>query len=100
MIRPPPRSTLFPYTTLFRSRAAIEWVRAQTVERVRAKGDDAAARDRFSDPRKRFSCLKSGHRLKAPSGADMKNWLATETRRHRASSNQREVKSITIADQF
>src|SRR5438874_10260589 len=24
MIRPPPRSTLFPYTTLFRSRAALE----------------------------------------------------------------------------
>src|SRR5438046_7244516 len=24
MVRPPPRSTLFPYTTLFRSRAAVE----------------------------------------------------------------------------
>ena len=27
------------------------------------QGDDAAAGDRFRDPRKRFSCLKSGHRL-------------------------------------
>src|SRR5690349_22820956 len=26
MIRRPPRSTLFPYTTLFRSRKATEWV--------------------------------------------------------------------------
>src|SRR3989441_8213931 len=28
MIRRPPRSTLFPYTTLFRSHAALSWVRA------------------------------------------------------------------------
>src|SRR5436309_12390441 len=26
MIRPPPRSTLFPYTTLFRSEATLRWV--------------------------------------------------------------------------
>src|SRR5688572_31354561 len=26
MIRRPPRSTLFPYTTLFRSRQAVHWV--------------------------------------------------------------------------
>src|SRR3712207_8515074 len=44
MIRRPPRSTLFPYTTLFRSEAAIEridelvgedWVREDTADRVR-----------------------------------------------------------------
>src|SRR5690349_22026460 len=30
MIRPPPRSTLFPYTTLFRSKHAIvEWLRKE-----------------------------------------------------------------------
>src|SRR5690242_21766757 len=38
MIRPPPRSTLFPYTTLFRSldtdssRRFIQWVRAKEVD--------------------------------------------------------------------
>src|SRR5438034_8755254 len=37
MIRPPPRSTLFPYTTLFRSRAAQQAIDALVV------GDDALA---------------------------------------------------------
>src|SRR5437763_12181115 len=43
MIRPPPRSTLFPYTTLFRSReggqvcAAGEDRRRQSIERSRAR---------------------------------------------------------------
>src|SRR3712207_7538823 len=27
MIRRPPRSTLFPYTTLFRSREVLEWIK-------------------------------------------------------------------------
>src|SRR3989442_4898684 len=30
MIRRPPRSTLFPYTTLFRSRLAVSWMRIKT----------------------------------------------------------------------
>src|SRR2546426_4817580 len=38
MIRRPPRSTLFPYTTLFRSdvakQTAIEFVRARTSDRI------------------------------------------------------------------
>src|SRR3989442_11792913 len=34
MIRRPPRSTLFPYTTLFRSRLGIEHVPQGVVERV------------------------------------------------------------------
>src|SRR3712207_8340348 len=41
MIRRPPRSTLFPYTTLFRSREAHE--QAQDVERVRAAWGRATA---------------------------------------------------------
>src|SRR5438309_5335303 len=45
MIRRPPRSTLFPYTTLFRSRGAGTWVRAG-VQRVslRHSGPGAAGR--------------------------------------------------------
>src|SRR3989304_3193783 len=35
MIRRPPRSTLFPYTTLFRSHAAAENVRAQDEKALR-----------------------------------------------------------------
>ena len=62
----------FPALQLFDSldRAAIQRVRAQAVERVGAKGDDAAARDRFSDSGKRFGCLRNDHRLLAPSGAE------------------------------
>src|SRR5438034_8807688 len=82
MIRPPPRSTLFPYTTLFRSRAAIEWVRAQTVERVRAKGDDAAAGDRFRDPRKRFSCRSEEHTSELQSHSDLVCRLLLEKKKH------------------
>src|SRR3712207_7953431 len=39
MIRRPPRSTLFPYTTLFRSRAAPGVRRAAAVARVAGHGD-------------------------------------------------------------
>src|SRR2546430_10308465 len=41
MIRRPPRSTLFPYTTLFRSHARLRWFRAQPAVpagRGRARG--------------------------------------------------------------
>src|SRR5947208_4412616 len=43
MIRPPPRSTLFPYTTLFRSRGQIG-------RRATAPGDLRHAHRRFSCP--------------------------------------------------
>src|SRR3989442_9919607 len=35
MIRRPPRSTLFPYTTLFRSAASTSWLRSRRGMRVR-----------------------------------------------------------------
>src|SRR5947209_10230072 len=41
MIRRPPRSTLFPYTTLFRSRARAEWQRL-----LREVGEGAGLADR------------------------------------------------------
>src|SRR5260370_15124485 len=44
MIRRPPRSTLFPYTTLFRSRFELRRVRAAVArERQHAVGDDTVA---------------------------------------------------------
>src|SRR2546425_7521368 len=45
MIRRPPRSTLFPYTTLFRSRVAEEVL--QDEPRVRRSLSDSAVRDDF-----------------------------------------------------
>src|SRR3712207_7915132 len=57
MIRRPPRSTLFPYTTLFRSRVAHGLVRdhAWTVERQWEDGEGAHLRASISsegDPQK------------------------------------------------
>src|SRR5205807_6131554 len=48
MIRPPPRSTLFPYTTLFRS-----WGRRGARSRARATG---------APPWRSWSCTRPGHR--------------------------------------
>src|SRR2546430_11006661 len=47
MIRRPPRSTLFPYTTLFRSRAAV------LRRHARGQDDDARARPRARGARAR-----------------------------------------------
>src|SRR2546426_5351966 len=51
MIRRPPRSTLFPYTTLFRSRAAVDLseVRASDVESSLTR-DGRSAGDVAADP--------------------------------------------------
>src|SRR5437764_6248783 len=63
MIRPPPRSTLFPYTTLFRSHALDHVELGQ--ERLRfLDGDDAFIanlRHRFGEDRK-STRLNSSHR--------------------------------------
>src|SRR3712207_6892165 len=60
MIRRPPRSTLFPYTTLFRSDVGAvggEWGEEQPVRRPRAEAAQRArgrgARDRPGDGRRR-----------------------------------------------
>src|SRR5207253_7723981 len=37
LIRPPPRSTLFPYTTLFRSRPASVWPRRWQDQRIECR---------------------------------------------------------------
>src|SRR3712207_8792017 len=50
MIRRPPRSTLFPYTTLFRSRALVH--RRRPVEDLDGRGDRHDERDdREDEPR-------------------------------------------------
>src|SRR3712207_8437333 len=45
MIRRPPRSTLFPYTTLFRSRAAV--LRRRLINNIPLRNDYTSRRDRF-----------------------------------------------------
>src|SRR5439155_25977858 len=62
MIRPPPRSTLFPYTTLFRSPALGEGLcRARPAE-PRFRGDVPAGRDVFQRSEEHTSELQSrGH---------------------------------------
>src|SRR3712207_7770225 len=50
MIRRPPRSTLFPYTTLFRSGRGPELPDPQARARVRRR-DEPAARDHLRVPR-------------------------------------------------
>src|SRR5690348_17438341 len=68
MIRRPPRSTLFPYTTLFRSRQANEVAVAQAAERTAAerlgadvdRGGDLAAGARHAPDRK-STRLNSSH---------------------------------------
>src|SRR6185312_16785651 len=48
MIRRPPRSTLFPYTTLFRSRCAARTGSGRSRRRVRRRSGTTTARDRKS----------------------------------------------------
>src|SRR5262245_66155564 len=48
MIRRPPRSTLFPYTTLFRSQGPVDLQRCHSVGCDRVAERDRACRDRKS----------------------------------------------------
>src|SRR2546430_9063950 len=52
MIRRPPRSTLFPYTTLFRSHLIVELERLRLIGRDRCRGDvDASLCERLLERR-------------------------------------------------
>src|SRR5688572_32043466 len=67
MIRRPPRSTLFPYTTLFRSRSCI--VRACAPRRARAHLRQAARRRERTRAARRSRAIRCGFR----SGGDRKS---------------------------
>src|SRR5947209_16214739 len=61
MIRPPPRSTLFPYTTLFRSRAWLARA-ARRRRRLHHEGQRAAGADhRGSQGDRKSTRLNSSH---------------------------------------
>src|SRR5689334_24469813 len=60
MIRRPPRSTLFPYTTLFRSQGEVA-VRVRGLRGPRARSGDGRARDRALDRDRKSTRLNSSH---------------------------------------
>src|SRR2546430_5503527 len=72
MIRRPPRSTLFPYTTLFRSRIGRERDRVEIVELERTRHRDRSWPGRH---RVRSVCLdeKAGTSLGLPHNRDRKS---------------------------
>src|SRR3712207_8339070 len=65
MIRRPPRSTLFPYTTLFRSMAEVGMLRLGSVRQLLARCGRlaGAGRRRHRDARARFGDHGRGLRL-------------------------------------
>src|SRR2546429_6995231 len=62
MIRRPPRSTLFPYTTLFRSwtRGRIEW-KSSDGRRARLRSPETPRQDQFSQRDRKSTRLNSSH---------------------------------------
>src|SRR2546430_14844256 len=64
MIRRPPRSTLFPYTTLFRSRGRIRAARG-SAERAKRVGSDTI-QQRLRDKEDRRPAKKAARRFHPP----------------------------------
>src|SRR5689334_23507771 len=77
MIRRPPRSTLFPYTTLFRSRVRAE---GKGLREVPRDGDVAGVRDRASD--RKSTRLNSSHSSISYAVFCLKKKKKEETDRH------------------
>src|SRR3712207_8378912 len=71
MIRRPPRSTLFPYTTLFRSELDA------LVQRLRGLGADRAAR-REAHVRDEHVGARIGHRARVLGGEDVRRRRSEE----------------------
>src|SRR6266496_4562857 len=61
MIRRPPRSTLFPYTTLFRSRRGAHWLPARRRARRRAPSRLAAPQAPHRPRDRKSTRLNSSH---------------------------------------
>src|SRR3712207_7792395 len=77
MIRRPPRSTLFPYTTLFRSKTKQLLARRAPRERALAVGDEAVHRDAHrvdQHPQPRLWLTTS---MLCPSGSSTKDRKST-----------------------
>src|SRR5438034_7100868 len=89
MLRPPTRSTLFPYTTLFRSRGAVE--------RALAGDDEVRLGERRIEADARQHPLRPGHELRlgeeSQSGAEPTRRAAPRQRRKRSEEHTSELQS-------
>src|SRR6266568_7205640 len=61
MIRRPPRSTLFPYTTLFRSRPVPSWRRSSVAARPPRRGRNRAGTREGTGRDRKSTRLNSSH---------------------------------------
>src|SRR5438445_5831486 len=95
MIRRPPRSTLFPYTTLFRSRIEEQFRNARVASNGKPRSQAACERDRKS------TRLNSSHANISYAVFCLKKKKNTWTRRHSAtqkrtaSTDQRDHKTLS-----
>src|SRR5690348_18019411 len=85
MIRRPPRSTLFPYTTLFRSRAAARPAPAQTVAATPPAARAAAA------VREAASARSEEHTSELQSPVHLVCRHLLEKKKHRISNDLRHI---------
>src|SRR5687768_12385309 len=70
-LRPPPRSTLFPYTTLFRSRASQAF--SHTPLRVSAPPREPRTLRVSAPPREQFGLMSPHHPSRKPPDPDRKS---------------------------
>src|SRR3954466_452514 len=78
MIRPPPRSTLFPYTTLFRSRRDVD---EEPID-LRAEAADEAASSAASD--RKSTRLNSSHTINSYAAFCLKKTKSLTTSAHQS----------------
>src|SRR2546428_10353405 len=81
MIRRPPRSTLFPYTTLFRSCSATPWTPAPGASPPASSTRPARRRGRWRSPRR-----SEEHTSELQSRSDLVCRLLLEKKKHRTST--------------
>src|SRR5207249_8132020 len=86
--RPPPTSTLFPYTTLFRSRAARTALDRRGVEHERLAGRplDGGEPGQLRQPRHPLHCYSTPDTTRSEGGGDVPG---SRARRSRASGSDR-----------
>src|SRR5262249_57848862 len=94
MLRPPPRSPLFPYTTLFRSRGRLQPGRADgRLGRLRRHDPVERGADGQADQGIRADALDDGPEMKAEVQYAGNGALAAEA--HRSEEHTSELQSLT-----
>src|SRR2546421_3091982 len=90
MIRRPPRSTLFPYTTLFRSRSADVWSDLASV--YEAEGNPSGARDAYLHAKRdrKSTRLNSSH--------DQISYAVFCLKKKKKKKNKDNIKNVNITE--